>query len=383
MSHWGKTVDDLVARKVVGPGWVQVLKEVDRTGFTPDTVYAEVPGSVRRYEEVTRSAEPDRWARLVTSPEAVVTQLGRSTVDGGPVPVSSSSAPAAVGAMLQALDLQPGDRVLDLGTGTGWVAALLATYGARVTTVEADPVLAADAAERLARFPEVTVVCGDAINGHADDAPYAAVHAGFAVRRIPAAWCVQTRPGGRIVTPYGSLWSPTGLTRLVRDRDGVASGRFSPRAVNFMWERGQRPVWPEPAGGPARTAASPVDPRFVLESRSGRWATGLQLGDVTFDPVPVGGDRVLRLWALDGSAAAVQVDRNRWADGDGVSQVGQRSLWDEAVAAWLWWTEAGEPNRDRFGLTAGPGEDDVLWLDTPDRLFPRPRAGARPGSPVG
>ncbi|EDY48884.1 methyltransferase domain-containing protein (plasmid) [Streptomyces clavuligerus] len=359
--------------------WTAVFTAVDRAAFTPDTVYAEVPGPGRRYEEVTRDGQRARWAELVASPGAVVTRLGRSPVDGLPVPSSSSSAPAAVAAMVTALDLTPGDRVLDLGTGTGWVAALLAAYGARVTTVEADAHVAAEAAVRLAGYEGVTTVHGDAVQDHDLGDGFDAVHAGFAVRRIPLAWLIHTEPGARIVAPYGTLWSPTGLARLVRDTDGSATGHFSRTAVTFMWEHGQQPHWPEPDQDDARMSASPVDPRELLRSPAGRWATGLQLPDVTYDPVPARGDRMLRLWSLDGSTAAVHVDH--WADPEGVAQTGRRSLWDEAVTALNWWTGQARPARDRFGLTTTPG-GDTLWLDHPGQPVPNPATRAAEPAPT-
>ncbi|MFD4831230.1 protein-L-isoaspartate O-methyltransferase [Streptomyces uncialis] len=109
--------------------------------------------------------------------------------------------PAAVAAMLTALDLAPGDRVLDLGTGTGWAAALLSVYGAEVTTVEADGTVAAEAAARLAPFGNIAAVHGDAVLGHPGSAAFDAGFAGFAVRRIPAAWLTRSRPGARILAP--------------------------------------------------------------------------------------------------------------------------------------------------------------------------------------
>ncbi|EFG05045.1 Hypothetical protein SCLAV_p1564 (plasmid) [Streptomyces clavuligerus] len=81
---------------------------VDRAAFTPDSVYAEVPGEGHRYEKVTRDGQSAGWARLVASPTAVITRLAPSPMDGLPVPSSSSSAPAAVAAMITALDLPPG-----------------------------------------------------------------------------------------------------------------------------------------------------------------------------------------------------------------------------------------------------------------------------------
>ncbi|MFJ7424022.1 hypothetical protein ACIQXD_36380 [Streptomyces uncialis] len=221
----------------------------------------------------------------------------------------------------------------------------------------------------------MTAVHGDAVLGHPGSAAFDAVHAGFAVRRIPAAWLTQSRPGARIVAPYSTLWSHTGLIGLVRQSDSSATGLFSRTRVSFMWEDAQRPLWPAPAEHDERVCASPVDPREVLQSPACLWAVGLQLPGVTFDPVTASGDRTLRLWSLDGSTAAVHVDH--WAGSAGVRQTGLRSLWDEAVTATRWWTSRGRPSRDRFGLITSPHREAV-WLYTPGQPVPSPATTGTP-----
>lgn len=124
------------------------------------------------------------------------------------VPTSSSSAPSVVAAMLDALDVQPGQQVLEIGTGTGWNAALLCELvgdADRVTTIEVDPVVAAQARKTLgAAGYEVRVVVGDGAEGFPALAPYDRIIATCAVWEVPHAWLTQVRDGGIIVTP----WSP-------------------------------------------------------------------------------------------------------------------------------------------------------------------------------
>lgn len=210
---WGRLVAQVTASVELPDAWRDVLEAVPRARFVPEDVFTPEPGGPRRYRTVKRGEAPLEWESLVCSRESVITQLSESLFDGRPVPSSSSSAPEAVAAMLALLDISPGARVLDLGTGTGWTAGLLAAFGAVVTSVEADPELARQARARLVDFsPPVAVLCSDAVEGHAPGAPYDALHCAFAVRdRVPGAWIGQVRPGGRIVVPFGSLFSNTGL----------------------------------------------------------------------------------------------------------------------------------------------------------------------------
>lgn len=140
--------------------------------------------------------------------DAVVTQVDDGAENGPGLPTSSSSAPSIMAAMLDALDVRPDQWVLEIGTGTGWNAALLCELvgdADRVTTVEVDPVLAERARGALEDAGYRTrVVTGDGAAGFPALAPYDRIIATCTVRDIPRAWLAQTRDGGLIVAP----WSP-------------------------------------------------------------------------------------------------------------------------------------------------------------------------------
>ncbi|TGB03233.1 methyltransferase domain-containing protein [Streptomyces sp. MZ04] len=369
-NAWEQLVGEVAAAVSLPSAWRAVFEAVPRARFVPEDVFVPEPGGGRRYRRVNRSTAPQEWDELVCAKGQVITQLSSSTFDGAPVPSSSSSAPEAVASMLALLDCSPGARVLDLGSGTGWTAALLAAYGALVVTIEADPDLAQKVRANLGGCrPPVTMLCADATRGHAQGAPYDALHCAFSVRHIPGTWVGQVRPGGRIVVPFGSLFSNTGLLRLtVRANGEEAEGHFV-GGVAFMWERGQRPAWSEAAADAPELSAAAGDPRAVLATGAARWAIGLQVPGVTWDPVPAGGDRLLRLWCTDGSWATVAVDA--WSTADAVAQCGPRRLWDEVCAAWTWWDGHGRPARTRFGVSADRSGTCRIWLDSP--LTPVPR----------
>ncbi len=140
-----------------------------------------------------------------------------------PLPIGSGqtiSAPSMIAIMLEEARLKTGERVLEIGTGSGYHAALLASLvGPRnVITVERNPSLAGWGRSNLAAggFADVTVVVGDGSLGHLDRVPYDCIIATAGAPRIPAAWPVQLAPDGRIVAPIGS--SPHGQVLVVATR---------------------------------------------------------------------------------------------------------------------------------------------------------------------
>jgi protein-L-isoaspartate(D-aspartate) O-methyltransferase len=126
--------------------------------------------------------------------------------DEGGLPISSSSQPAIMARMLDQLDVRPGQRVLEIGTGSGYNAALLGQLvgetGA-VVSVDIDADLVTDARERLAAYgvSQVTVVCGDGGLGWSEHAPYDRIIATVGAWDIAPAWVAQLAPQGRLVVP--------------------------------------------------------------------------------------------------------------------------------------------------------------------------------------
>ena len=132
------------------------------------------------------------------------------------------SQPYIVAVMTDAARPLPGwrdARVLEVGTGSGYQAAILAELGASVITIERHPSLASDAAERLARlgYRDVTVIVGDGSAGHPEGAPYDSVIVTAAGPAVPPPLLVELRPeGGRLVMPVGDRDHQL-MTLVVRD----------------------------------------------------------------------------------------------------------------------------------------------------------------------
>lgn len=151
------------------------------------------------------------------------TIVTRRDKDG--IATSSSTGPGLMGLMLDQLQLGPGMRVLEIGTGTGYNAALLAELvgpSGHVTTVEIAPDVAEDARRALAAagVANVQVICGDGADGYAPNAAYDRIIVTAGTWEIPGAWGEQLAPDGILVVPLRMK----GLTRsvaLTRDASGV------------------------------------------------------------------------------------------------------------------------------------------------------------------
>lgn len=219
-----------------------VLRTVRRELFIPDTIWVPVEGT-GWLRPLRREDDPDGWREEVESGRSVITQVDDGATERGVWPTSSSSAPRIMALMLGALGLRAGMRVLEIGTGTGYNAALLAelTGAENVTTVEVDASLAdhARAALERAGYP-VTVVTGDGMRGYRHRAPYDRIIATAAVGEVPYAWVQQTRAGGLILAPWVASFHPDEpLATLEVKADGTAEGRFGSPAW-FMPMRSQR-----------------------------------------------------------------------------------------------------------------------------------------------
>jgi len=126
--------------------------------------------------------------------------------DTAGIAISSASQPGIVAGMLELLEVRPRERVLEIGAGTGYNAALLAELAGpdgRVTTVDLDQDIAAAARAHLAvaGFERVRVEAGDGAAGWAAEAPYDKMIVTAGAWDLPPAWWDQIRPGGRLVVP--------------------------------------------------------------------------------------------------------------------------------------------------------------------------------------
>jgi protein-L-isoaspartate(D-aspartate) O-methyltransferase len=117
------------------------------------------------------------------------------------------SQPYVVAAMTEALEVRPGMKVLEIGTGSGYQAAILAEMGAKVFSIEIVKELANEAKERLKRlgYHDITVLCGDGYKGLKDEAPFDRIIITAAPPDVPQALVDQLKIGGIMVLPVGEI----------------------------------------------------------------------------------------------------------------------------------------------------------------------------------
>jgi protein-L-isoaspartate(D-aspartate) O-methyltransferase len=163
--------------------------------------------------------------RRVPRHEFVPEAYRDSAYEDHPLPIGEEqtiSQPYIVAAMLEQLGLQAGDRVLEVGTGSGYVTALLAMLSAEVYSVERHAALASGAEATLRRlgYSNVCIRVGDGRLGWAEYAPFDAILVSAATAEMPPALFAQMREGGRMILPVGP--SSSQELQLIAKRGGQA-----------------------------------------------------------------------------------------------------------------------------------------------------------------
>jgi len=162
----------------------------------------------------------------------------RYAYDNRPLPIGHGqtiSQPFIVALMTDLLDLKAGDKVLEIGTGSGYQAAVLAELAREVYTIEIVVPLAKEAAARLAAlgYHNVSARSGDGYRGWPEQAPFDAIMVTAGAREVPPALVQQLKPGGRLVIPVGSQWSGQELLVIQKDASGTTATR-KVLAVRFV-----------------------------------------------------------------------------------------------------------------------------------------------------
>ncbi|MFE3996626.1 methyltransferase domain-containing protein [Streptomyces goshikiensis] len=286
---------------LVDPAWRAAFEGVPRHAFVPYFWTGRGAGHERLWGEDPDPEQRARWLRGVYTDTPLATRLRDGEL------VSSSSQPSLMAKMLNALDVRDGHRVLEIGTGTGYNAALLCHRlgDGLITTVDLDEEITESARTHLAALGyRPTVVTGDGARGCPSRAPFDRILVTCTLPRIPPAWLGQCRPGARVLAPLS-----TGLIALtVRDAE-LAEGRFLHTSAYFVPLRG------------ATAAPPPAEPSYGLPYEL------------------VENERFQFMLVLTAGALHAR----------------------EALDLWR---GEGRPARERFGVTVTP-EGQWSWLDDP------------------
>jgi methyltransferase of ATP-grasp peptide maturase system len=367
-SRLAQLAEQLTAEGTLrSPQWEQVFRRTWRHPYVPSYYLDHGAGPlISAAEEQHRS----QWLAGVYCDQTLVTKMVPMPRRKAGWYTSSSTMPSLMLTMLQALDLTDGVRVLEIGTGSGYQAALLCERlgSAQVLSIDIDPELVELARARLAASGYTpTLAAADGAGGYPEYAPYDRIIATCSVPAIPLTWLEQVVPGGIIMADVRGPLGGT-VVRLRVAGDGTATGRFLPRYLSFMVMRpGPEtffPIRPEPAlPEDMSESISTVDPTLLFRDGHINFITQWHLPEVTFGPARgADGQRGTQLDAPDGSLAQVWHTPN--GDGFPVRQGGPRRLWDRVQEAITFWQQAGRPNYDRFGITVTPTEQYV-WYDHP------------------
>lgn len=287
------------------PAWQHAFEEVPRELFVPYYFLSSSVGEERRWREDPDPEARERWLEGAYEDAPLAIKLKDGEL------LSSSSQPSLMARMLEALRVRDGMKVLEIGTGSGWNAALLCHRlgEENVTTLDLEPEITEAARAHLAAAGyRPTVHTGDGARGYRPAAPYDRVIATCALRRLPWAWVGQTALDGLILAPLA-----TGLIRLRVQPEGVGEGRFLSMPAYFV-----------PLRGAKRSAPPPVYqhgvPRDAVADESFRFLLALSEGGL------------------------------------------------EPSEAYEMWRSERRPGRDRYGLTV-TAHAQWAWLDSPDSAW--------------
>jgi protein-L-isoaspartate(D-aspartate) O-methyltransferase len=267
---------------------------------------------------------------------------------------SSSSQPSLVVKMLQALELEPGMRVLEIGAGTGYNAALIATItGAPVTTIDVSAAVAAEAADALirAQITGVTALHADGYLGHPDGGPFDRIIVTCGVTGVSPHWLDQLAPGGLALVPtaHGGqhpLLAITPIDAACHRVDGLATARAVAHA-DFMTAAGPLYYWPGHRT-PTPTSAVPADALTTTIDGVGPELDASDYQALWFH-LAVHDPRTTRAWtegidAAQGLCALHDPTGTAWIQRNGTARhTGDTALLDQLAELTTAWTQTGRP----------------------------------------
>ncbi|MFD4999776.1 methyltransferase domain-containing protein [Streptomyces buecherae] len=352
-SEAARALADKVAANALE--WHEAVSKTPRHLLVPRW-WERVPNSPTEEWELVAHAEDSR-ARITAaySDETLVTRVGPLHADhakpgqkAAGSPTSSSTLPGLIVSMMHRLNAEPGHRVLDVGTGSGYALSLFARRlgDEYVTSVDVDPYLVEAARARLAALGRIPRVEAIDATGELPEPAYDRIMATVSVRPVPNTWLRALRPGGRLVTTIAH--TALLITADMGD-EGIARGSVQPDPATFMETR-QSPDYPpklnevfttarDADGADVRSPDGPI-PNLWQEWPL-RWLYELDTPGVeTRMATMPDGRRVVWLLAADGSWARAEESGD--ASRRTVHQDGARRLWDDLERVRRKWEERNQ-----------------------------------------
>ena len=229
---WRKVVYRLVVAIVLSLAAVSAAD--DRMAEARRGMVAEVAAMARTFGAGAGRGTLDRRVMdalgRIPRHEFVPLLFRASAYANRPLPIGHGqtiSQPYIVALMTDLLAIEPGQSVLEIGTGSGYQSAVLAELGAKVASIEIVEPLAREAAERLRRlgYAQVATKVGDGYDGWPQRAPFDAIIVTASASHVPPPLVRQLKPGGRMVIPVGAPFQPQQLVRLEKHADGTVTTR--------------------------------------------------------------------------------------------------------------------------------------------------------------
>ncbi|GCE09484.1 rRNA adenine N-6-methyltransferase family protein [Dictyobacter aurantiacus] len=368
-------VDELVSKGTIRTAAIRkAFEAIPRERFVPffyERDEAQKQKAWTRYDV----ASTQDYTNLIYRDDALVTQVNERGW-----PSSSSSMPTVMALMLEALDIQPGQRILEIGVGTGYNAAIMTmlTGDPRlVTSIEIDEGLAQQAQQALlSTVGPVNIVTGDGYQGYPEHAPYDRIISTASVPLIPPAWTQQLAPGGRLVTDlHGSLAS--GFLIMEKAPDGTISGHFQERPLHFMPLITEQ--LPQASFGTVknllqepRSELFPLDTNSpfpaILENHSYRWFLQWFFPNTHISRQNMGDAEYIYLYNLKHrTILRFQQLNGKWA-GD---VHGAYPLWQKIQDAYATWEVLKRPAPQHYRLEINARNQTILYVGTLSLLLTR------------
>ncbi|SRR6266487_2890808 len=365
--------------KLSSPLVEAAFRQVPRHPFIDHFYQLKKTDRRMQWQEVQPSTfqDSDVWLRTVYANQPIVTAF-----DEHNTPTSSSSSPDAMAFMLEELQLSPGMRVLEIGTGTGYNAALLAHIVGdphNVFTVEIDDALALRAQCILDQVAGagITVHAGDGLRGYAPGAPFDRIIATGSYHKVPLDWLDQLQPGGVLMMNLRGHLGACAFLKIVKTGPGrVAHGIFL-EGSDFMELRdAQAPSYrvtdlvARYLGRPTVTqrpfTSTEFDPSLLWDHRL-EFLLQFSFREMYFTSVNV---NPMCPCVIDIASDTMLVFRPGERQSEWIVEIkGQEQLWDKVTHAYSWWIETKGANINAYHLNIDASGKQCVILASKDERY--------------